>query len=134
MRPVIEFPRVLPFCLSWFDQLEMRYIPRGQPGPDIPSVYLFFDRFDHVSYVGQSKRVIQRWARWESVGKFPPSAWHTGGYFYPGLEDEGDRLALEALLILLLRPAGNRGLNLGVMPSKIWAVRYNKKYGAAQEG
>ena len=131
---MILSPRLLlPVFLQWFDQLEIRSVPRGQPGPDLPSIYMLWNRTGGLTYVGMSGSVRHRWARHESACRFSLAEWDRGSYFFPGLPDESDRLILEACLIVLLHPPRNRGLNLGLSKKGVYAVRYRRGEGAAQE-
>lgn len=83
----------------------------------IGAVYILWAG-DECLYVGQSGHLRARLRQHRKDKTFDRVELY--------LEDSlDDRLRLEGVLILALRPALNRGVNLGVRPARCWELTYS---------
>ncbi len=95
----------------------------------IPAVYTLWKGRDCI-YVGHSQHLRAR-LRQHSADK----DWdHLEFYLVP---DKVDRLRLEGVMILALRPLLNKGLHLGLSPDRVWELawsQYARPSGAKRRG
>ncbi len=103
--------------------------PGGLEDTGAGAVYSFFDADDYALYVGQTGAAITTRANYETSRHYDAPWWklwnpaersrrRPGTLMFVNLPDETDRLTLELLLILSLRPCYNkkpRARNIGEM-------------------